>query len=434
MLPKSVLKRVIMEAQEGELPRLVRRDLRVDLGVGKAIALVGPRRAGKTFFLYQVMGDLIKKGVERERIVYINFEDERIMPFRREDFSGLLDSYYELYPEMRGKRVYFFLDEVQNTEGWEVAVRRFQEREGIQVFITGSSSKLLSEEISTSLRGRTLLYEIQPFSFLELLRARGIEVGEREIHSSARYRILKYFEEYMRFGGFPEVVMVEDTNTKIRILQEYLRTIYLRDIIDRYSVRNRSALRDLIRYVISHTSQPFTLRRYHRAIKQLYPLGIKTLQRYLDYLQDVRLAFFVEKYGKLKEQMRNPKKVYLIDVGFRHATGFYTSEDLGILAENVVFLRLRERSLENPLLKIYYYKGRREVDFVVVEGKDVKEAIQVSWELDLSREREYEGAVEAAKKLKLDRVLILTLEEEGEENIEGITLEVKPLWKWLLGF
>ena len=128
MLPKSVLKRVIMEAQEGELPPLVRRDLRVDLWVGKAIALVGPRRAGKTFFLYQVMGDLIKKGVERERIVYINFEDERIMPFRREDFSGLLDSYYELYPEMRGKRVYFFLDEVQNIppKYWEATEKSLQ--------------------------------------------------------------------------------------------------------------------------------------------------------------------------------------------------------------------------------------------------------------------------------------------------------------------
>lgn len=365
-------------------------------------------------------------------MLYINFEDERILPFSVKEFDLILEAYFELYPENKGKKIYAFFDEIQNVNGWEVAVRRMYDREKIRIFITGSSSKLLSKEIATALRGRTISYELQPFSFLEILRAKGIDVTPNLLYSSKRFHIKKLLNEYMKFGGFPEVVLENDETTKIRILQEYLNTIFFRDLVERYSVRNTILLKEIIRFLTSNISRYFSVSKFYKLAKQNFKVTKRTILNYCSYLEDVRLTLFVKKFGTLKEQMVNPRKIYCIDVGFKTASGFYTSEDLGRIAENLVFLKLRERQLRDPLVEIYYWKQKQEVDFIVKRGKKVEEIIQVCWDVEEAKEREIKGILNAAEFFKIKKGIIITGDFEGEELIEGVKIEYVPLWKWLL--
>ncbi|MCD6493484.1 MAG: ATP-binding protein [Archaeoglobaceae archaeon] len=431
-MKKEILKRLIVEFHESELPELIERSMDVDLETRKIISIIGPRRCGKTYYLYYLIKKLIQQGEDKTRMLYINFEDERILPFSVKEFDLILEAYFELYPENKGKKIYAFFDEIQNVNGWEVAVRRMYDREKIRIFITGSNSKLLSKEIATALRGRTISYELQPFSFLEILRAKGIDVTPNLLYSSKRFHIKKLLNEYMKFGGFPEVVLENDETTKIRILQEYLNTIFFRDLVERYSVRNTILLKEIIRFLISNISRYFSVSKFYKLAKQNFKVTKRTILNYCSYLEDVRLTLFVKKFGTLKEQMVNPRKIYCIDVGFKTASGFYTSEDLGRIAENLVFLKLRERQLRDPLVEIYYWKQKQEVDFIVKRGKKIEEIIQVCWDVEEAKEREIKGILNAAEFFKIKKGIIITWDFEGEELIEGVKIEYVPLWKWLL--
>lgn len=431
-MKKEILKRLIVEFHESELPELIERSMDVDLETRKIISIIGPRRCGKTYYLYYLIKKLIQQGEDKTRMLYINFEDERILPFSVKEFDLILEAYFELYPENKGRKIYAFFDEIQNVDGWEVAVRRMYDREKIRIFITGSSSKLLSKEIATALRGRTISYELQPFSFLEILRAKGIDLTPNLLYSSKRFHIKKLLNEYMKFGGFPEVVLENDETTKIRILQEYLNTIFFRDLVERYSVRNTILLKEIIRFLISNISRYFSVSKFYKLAKQNFKVTKRTILNYCSYLEDVRLTLFVKKFGTLKEQMVNPRKIYCIDVGFKTASGFYTSEDLGRIAENLVFLKLREKQLRDPLVEIYYWKQKQEVDFIVKRGKKIEEIIQVCWDVEEAKEREIKGILNAAEFFKIKKGIIITGDFEGEELIEGVKIEYVPLWKWLL--
>ena len=431
-MKKEILKRLIVEFHESELPELIERSMDVDLETRKIISIIGPRRCGKTYYLYYLIKRLIQQGEDKTRMLYINFEDERILPFSVKEFDLILEAYFELYPENKGKKIYAFFDEIQNVDGWEVAVRRMYDREKIRIFITGSSSKLLSKEIATALRGRTISYELQPFSFLEILRAKGIDLTPNLLYSSKRFHIKKLLNEYMKFGGFPEVVLENDETTKIRILQEYLNTIFFRDLVERYSVRNTILLKEIIRFLISNISRYFSVSKFYKLAKQNFKVTKRTILNYCSYLEDVRLTLFVKKFGTLKEQMVNPRKIYCIDVGFKTASGFYTSEDLGRIAENLVFLKLREKQLRDPLVEIYYWKQKQEVDFIVKRGKKIEEIIQVCWNVEEAKEREIKGILNAAKFFRIKKGIIITGDFGGEELIEGVKIEYVPLWKWLL--
>ncbi len=431
-MKKEILKRLIVEFHESELPELIERSMNVDLETRKIISIIGPRRCGKTYYLYYLIKRLIQQREDKTRMLYINFEDERILPFSVKEFDLILEAYFELYPENKGKKIYAFFDEIQNVNGWEVAVRRMYDREKVRIFITGSSSKLLSKEIATALRGRTISYELQPFSFLEILRAKGIDLTPNLLYSSKRFHIKKLLNEYMKFGGFPEVVLENDENTKIRILQEYLNTIFFRDLVERYSVRNTILLKEIIRFLISNISRYFSVSKFYKLVKQNFKVTKRTILNYCSYLEDVRLTLFVKKFGSLKEQMVNPRKIYCIDVGFKTASGFYTSEDLGRIAENLVFLKLREKQLRDPLVEIYYWKQKQEVDFIVKRGKKIEEIIQVCWDVEEAKEREIKGILNAAKFFRIKKGTIITGDFEGEESIEGVKIEYVPLWKWLL--
>ena len=435
---KGVIKEAIKEFQEGELPELIEREVNIPLSSRKIISIVGPRRSGKTYLLFGLMKGLLSQNILQEQIVYLNFDDPRLLPCDASGIELILQAYRELYPEHMRKTNYLFLDEIQNVKDWELGVRRIHDTRKFRIFITGSSSKLLSKEIATQLRGRAISFEILPFSFREILLARNIKLDKNIAYSMERFHINKYLDEYLKIGGFPEVVLEENTDLKLRILKEYIETMFLRDLVERYNIRNQPLLRELVKFLTTNTASIFSLNAFYRWIKGTYPTTKRTLLNYVSYLEDTGLFFLVRKFSySLKEQAQRPRKCYIVDNGLRTAYGFRLSEDKGKNLENAVFLELQHRRATNPLMEIFYWQDykKREVDFVVREGKDIKKLIQACATIDdfSIKKREITALSKASEELKCNNLLVITLDYENEEKVNEKRIVFKPLWKWLIG-
>ncbi|MDO9538066.1 MAG: ATP-binding protein [Thermoplasmata archaeon] len=421
---RNVLKELIVQAQEMEID-IIERELKL-LFTGRINAIIGPRRAGKTFFIYQAIAELKRAG-QKDKIIYINFEDERLLPL--ENMDMIFDAYYELYPENIGKKLYLFFDEIQEAPAWQKFVRRLHERKKFEICITGSSSKLLSKEIATELRGRTLTHMILPYSFREFLTARNITIERNFEHGKGKFRVKSALLDYVQNGGFPEVVTA-DQPLKVKILQEYFNMIFYRDLVERYKIRNFDMVREMLLYLINNFALNFSMNKYHNLLgSQGKKIGKNSLFAYLAAAADVNLVFMIPKFGNLKNQMVNPKKVYVIDNGLVTAISSRFSPDKGRLYENLVLVELKRRNRE-----VYYWKEKHECDFLVKEQGRIIEAIQVCYEItEENREREIAGLIEAMEKFNLKKGLIITADFEGEERIEGKDIRYEPLWKWLLG-
>jgi len=423
---KDIFKRLIADSQEKDLSYVVDRDLEIPLDTGKIISLIGVRRSGKTHVVYSIINKL-RKTTDTKSIVYINFEDDRLFPLELKDLSTLLDAYYELYPDKKNEKVYFFFDEIQNVQDWEKFVRRLYDTENCTIVITGSSAKLLSKEIATSLRGRTLSYEVFPLSFSELLTFRGIS---KELHSSrAQAKIKNAFSEYLIRGGFPEIVNY-DQAVYMKTLQEYIDLIMYRDVIERYSISNTFLLKRLIKFCYTNVSTLVSFNKLYNAFKsEGLSISRNTVYEYISYLEDAYALFTVPIYAKsLREQWRNPRKIYSVDVGFKTAMDYPFSMDRGRIFENIVFLELRRKAEQ-----IYYFKGKHEVDFYYTSaGKE--HLLNVTYDMESSdtREREIRGLVEAMKRFSLKKGTIVTSEHKEEIKTEAGKLYVIPLWEWLL--
>jgi predicted AAA+ superfamily ATPase len=262
---------------------------------------------GKTYILFSLIEQL-RQSIDLRNIIYINFEDDRLFPLKLENLDDLMEGYYELYPHKREERVYLFLDEVQNVEGWERYIRRIYDTLNLQIYITGSSSKLLSSEIATSLRGRTITYEIFPFSFREYLRHREIEVN---LYSSKSVSFIKNaFNSYLIDGGFAET-FDESPDVQKRILKDYLDLIIYKDVVERYSIKNQSLLKHLIKYMFVNMGTLISINRLYNDYKsQGYKVGKDTLQDYISYLQEAYTLFTTPIYrNSVREEQRNPKKL-----------------------------------------------------------------------------------------------------------------------------
>jgi predicted AAA+ superfamily ATPase len=423
MEKKELFKYLIKEFHERKLPEIHLRSLEIP-ETGKIVSLIGARRIGKTSYFFQMIGEL-EASVGRERILYINFEDERILPLDVKDLNLIFDAYYELYPENVDRELYLFFDEVQNVPGWEVFVRRLYDRGDLKIFLTGSSSKMLSKELATSLRGRTLAFYLYPLDFREYLAFRGVEPVRDFEYSKQRFELKKLFEEYLYEGGFPEVVL-EAPELRKKILQDYFDMMIYRDLVERFSIRNTTLLKTLTKYLVTNIGNPFSVTSYYKAIKQEQEVSKGTLLEYLSHLDDIFLVYFLPLFSySLKAQAINPKKVYCIDNGLWNAVSFTFSKDEGRLAENLVFLELMRREKE-----IYYWKNGGEVDFVVKEDNSLT-AINVTYSTSIA-ERE----VSALKKFSEEKeyvpcikeLILLTKDTEKTEN--GI--RYIPLWKWML--
>lgn len=423
------LKNILADWKEFDIPDLVQRDFNdALLESEKILTITGPRRAGKTFLCYQLINKL-RDEVPEDNIVYINFEDERLHPLTGDELTKLIEVYYELFSPSDGKK-YFFLDEIQDMKGWERWCRRIDEQErDIKLSITGSSSKLLSEELSSKLSGRSLNWKVFPFSFREYLKTKEIQIdSEDEFYSTKkRSKIKSHFNEYLKEGGFPEIVLQEDERIKNKTLQEYFSTIFYKDIIERYNVGNIPALEDFLKMRLDNFACKMTLTQSTNNLKSMgHKIGKATLKKYLNYAENVFFLFTLERYSaNRKKRKRAPRKVYAIDTGLVNAVRFDFSEEYGRTLENVVFLELLRRGQE-----VYYDEKDGQCDFLIKSGRDFEHAIQVTKTLEDNREREIRGLEEAMETYDLKKGLILT--ENQKESIEDEHIDVMPVWSWLL--
>lgn len=424
MISKTALKDIIVSndqfIQQQVEDIVVRKDIVLPGALKKAVVFYGVRRSGKTFILF----DLFKK--YRDRALYIDFEDERLAEFNVGDFEKLREAFLELKPDLIGKELSFFLDEVQNIEGWERFCRRAVERENIRIFVSGSSSKMMPQEIHTELRGRSWGIEVLPFSFREYLDARGISVKGEDVYGPKKAVIKKHFYEYMRWGGFPEVSYLRSDLERMKLLREYLSAMFFRDLVERYNITNITLLDALTDRLFSSFSLKFSPSSFYKQYKDKFPFSKDLLFRYHKYFLQSMLVFEVRVLAESTyKRMRNPAKLYLVDTGLCKRV---SSADEGRLLENVVYLELRRRGYE-----VYYFEAKRECDFVARDGAGGLMPIQVCYELTgENRKREMEGLVEACKRVDKGEGTLLTYDEEEEFDSDGIKIKVLPVWKWLV--
>jgi len=431
---KEKFKMVLMEFHEAELPELVERKGLFDLSmlesrVNKVFAVIGPRRAGKTYLLYQIIRALLAKGLTPSDLIYVNFEDERLAPLKGEELQSLLDAYFELY---QGKsKPHIFLDEIQNVSGWDRFVRRLHDK-GFKIFITGSNSRMLSREIATSLRGRTLTLEVFPFSFKEFIELKGVKVDEDFRYTKARHQIAKLYEEYFFSGGYPEVILAEDKAFRVRILQDYFNTVFYRDLVERYGIQNTELLRLWLNTLVANTSSLINFSKIENDFKSRgMKLSKATLSYFAGYVEDAYFGFFVELFSEsVRKRQVNPRKFYLVDVGIHNFLTIRAGENRGRILENLVYLALRRKTL--PL---FYYKtgAGHEIDFIVREGKDTR-LLQVCYDLSHidTFSREKEALISGMRELGLKSGAIINQYEKRTEEIEDIRIEILPAWEWLI--
>ena len=414
------LKRVIIAQKEEieekfEKTKIIERDVNADklrkyLAVPNILAILGVRRCGKSIFSWQIL---------RGKIGHINFDDERLLNFDVMDFDKILQAFYELYGDIE----YIILDEPQNVRGWELFANRLRRTK--KVIITGSNSKLLSGELATHLTGRHVDFILYPFSFREFLIYNDFVFDRIDYHSTKKIGLVKrYLDEYMRIGGFPEVYLLGRD-----ILTRIYSDIIEKDILKRFKIKKKATFKEFAKYLISNHSSEFTMSK----LSKIFNIkDIHTVRNWIDAMKDTYIIFTLERFSfKLKEQIIAPKKVYCVDHGLANSIGFRFSENLGRLMENLVAIELKRRGKE-----VYYWKDyqQREVDFVIKEGLNVKELIQVCYDIeDLStKNRELRALIKASKELKCKNLKVITWDYEGREEFRNREIEFIPLWRWLL--
>ncbi len=360
---------------------------------------IGMRRSGKTYLLYQKIRDLLAQGVHLEQILFINFEDDRLLPMSQKELGALLDMFYTLYPQNHDRKCYFFLDEIQNVEGWPRVIRRFYDSKKVKIFLTGSSAKLLSKEISTSLRGRSIATEVWPYSFQEYWEAHDIHKPKSLIGKKILDQFYHHFEEYLVIGGFPAIQYLYE-NERRTILQNYISTVIFRDIIERHKITNIALVKYLIKFLIKNISSLFAVNKFYNDVKsQGIKVGKDTIYQYLEYIEDAFLIFSVPLFTESVRKMQlNPKKIYAVDSGLIYANRLDISHNFGCLFENLVFLDLKRQGA-----KIYYYRTKEgfEIDFLVEHQNGSMELLQVVWDINdpSTKEREERALKSAMKEL-----------------------------------
>ena len=437
-MKKELWMRMITESRNRKMTAYIPRDLVVPLDSNKIISIIGSRRSGKTTYLLHIMDQLKSSQIPAENIIYINLENPSLLPYQSTNLIELMEAYHSLYPALLKEKKYIFLDEIQLIPDWEIAVRHLYDQENCQIWLSGSTSHLLSRDISTHLRGRSISYTLYPFSFREILRYHQVKIDDPTLpYSEQRFFIQRLFDQYLHFGGYPEVISAGDEDEKKRILQEYLETIFFRDLIERYRLRNLPLMRDLIRFLFTNIGSRFSLESYFRSIKQNYPASKQTLIYYLQYLEDVFLFFPVKKYAfSLKEQAKSFKKIYAIDLGLQGIGSFELLPTKSHRLENAVYNDFLQRASRNPFLEIYYDRqtNDQEVDFLVKEGSSVKSLIQVCFTLGSEKtfNREIRSLLLAKEKYNPENMYIITEDEDDTAFCCPKDIRIVPFWKWAI--
>ena len=377
------------------------------------LVISGIRRCGKSTLLQNI------RSKNKEQDYYLNFDDERLVHFKVQDFQQLL----ELFGERYGKQKTFYFDEIQNITGWERFVRRLHDY-GNKVYITGSNASMLSKELGTHLTGRYQQVELYPFSFLEYLKFNKIDANTLDHFNTDDKALLKAsFNDYFKLGGFPAFLKSKQP--------EYLKSLYesvlYRDVMVRNGITNEQELLELMFFVTSNTSK---LISYNSLSKVIGVKNATTVKQYLGFLQDAYMLSLVPKYDvSVKKQLHNPKKVYGVDLGLMRQLSFQHSEDQGRLLENLVFLALKRQAKT-----IYYHHNKSECDFVLKEKNKITQALQVCWSMHdpKTKQREINGLLEAMTAYQLKEGLILTEDERDSLTIDQKNISIIPVWSWLL--
>jgi len=418
---RQIIKRQKQEKELVASSDFIKRDVaeKIDTYLEQDIIKVvtGVRRCGKSIFSFMVL--------KEADFGYINFDEKELTAL--ENYDELLRYIQEFY----GNVQYLFLDEVQNLANWELWVNSLHRR-GYNLLITGSNAKLLSRELATHLTGRHISVELFPFSFREYLRAIGFNV-KADYTEEERGMILNHLTKYIEVGGFPEVVVKGYDYTYLQMLFD---SIILKDVVQRYKVRYADELYNLAKFLVSSYSNEVS----YTKLKNTLNLGsVHTVQNYVKYLEDTYLVFHLNRFSfKQREQIKTPKKMYVLDNGMISALAFGLSDNKGNLMENTVAVELlRRKSGSSSRTELYYWKDQqqREVDFVVKEGPDISHLIQVCYNVDdpKTKGRELKSLVRAAVELDCSDMLVITWDEEGEDEFKGSRIRFVPLWKWLLG-
>ena len=471
----------VADFQARPLPGITPRTVSLPLLRGKVDALVGMRRVGKTWRVYQQLAELLDDGVPKERMLYVNLEDERLVGVRAEDLGGLLDAWYARHPSaLEGER-WLCLDEVQNVPGWERFVRRVLDQGDVRLLVTGSSSRMLSEEIATSLRGRALSTEILPYSFAEAL----VHAGQAPptawpLATAERARVAHAFEVYFESGGFPEVqgfpftparsgparppsaplpsrivarqgprypgrkrldLDTEDLTARRfdaalrrRVLQEYIDVALLRDVVERHEVTQVRALRWLVRRLLAHPAGRFTANRLHRDLKsQGVKIGKDAVHQLVEHVEDAHLLYTVPIWAaSFGKRRANPRKAYPVDPALARTVAFAKPEDVGHRLETLVYLHLRRRG--HAEVGYLETASGYEVDFCSRGADGTLALTQVCAELgaENTRKRELRAVGEAMAEMGVSEATLVTVREEEEVRLASGLVRVVPAWRWLL--
>ncbi len=430
----SRLQPVLAEWADWNIPAFVERTgPNIGAGVaGRVTTVIGPRRVGKTWLCYQKIIALEQAGVPRSNIVYINFEDERLLPAGAELLTQLLPTHEELFAPVSKHPIWCFVDEIQNVPLWSKWVRRvLEQRRDVRLVVTGSSAKLLSTEIATELRGRADVVEVFPYSFTEYLLAVNVKVPEWTPHLALSRKapaLLRHCRNFMEWGGFPEVVGHPSPRD---LLQQYYRAMFARDLIERHRISSIPLFQDYLKIQINHFS---ALAEFSNIEEELAAMGHElsksTLRQYMEHAKNAFLLFDVPILrNKVTEQLRNPRKVYAIDCGLVRSIRFSQSSDLGRYLENLVYLELRRHDHE-----IHYASKIKECDFILSDNGKPKLAVQACYQMTdaKTREREIAGLCEAMRAHKITTGLIVTWQESEIIKVPEGRIQVRPVWEWML--
>ncbi|MCL4101751.1 MULTISPECIES: ATP-binding protein [unclassified Fibrobacter] len=431
---KNAIAEIMREFYEEGLPEKIHpRVVEYYEKARNATSIIGMRRVGKTYVAFHRIQELLSDGIPLERIVYINFDDERLRGVSANDLKLVGEIHAAMYPEAAKEKCWYFLDELQDVEGWELFARRLVDSNRVQLCLTGSSAKLLSSEVATQLRGRSLDVEIFPLSFSEFLTFNGLVKTVPQAPFSPRTAgllrnaMIRYLEE----GGFPDI-QGEDLRIRNKLLQEYVNAVVYRDVIERHEISSTQALRDTLDYIIHNYARKISTRAISGALRAIGASDNRErISEYLQYFVNAYLIYPVSiRTDSLAVRRTNPDKFYIVDTGLIRAMTPKNDAERGWLLENLVFMHLRRG---NNKIEYYINKSGGEVDFLVTDqNSKSRQLIQVAWNMEKSEtsDRGLSALCLARDEIKVKDCLIVTWDSETVLD-DGI--KVVPVWKWCLG-
>ena len=407
------------------VPRLTLPEISRFIPDRQILALIGIRRAGKSTLMFQLMKKLVNRGTRENDLLYINFEEPLFTQYLSLD---LLDNILTAFREIvrPSGKIFLFLDEIQDIPSWERWIR-VRTDQGVKVIISGSSSKLLSSELGTLLTGRQISFHVHPFSFREFIFSQGVHTENLLDTLKQKAEIGGLLHDYLKWGGFPEAVLITDEHKKRILLTQYFEDILYKDIAFRHGLKDINLLKKLGVYALTNIGNKIS---YSRLAKDMALPSVETVRHYFSFLQEAFLLYELPKFSfKYREQVKTPRKLYAADVGMRNSVAFRFSQDIGRLAENFVFLELKRRGYE-----VFYFQKKHELDFYARHESEDALLINVAWEIGgrTTRQRELAGLQEAMAELGVRNGLLLTERTEEEIKTQQGNIAVRPLWLWAI--